>query len=182
MRRSFRVLCTFLLFAGLVACEGPTGPEGPQGDPGPQGVQGETGTANVQYSDWTPFDEANWSDAFIKALQTRREYVITETAVDSEIMATGMVAVYVRVNNTDDRVYPLPWIAGITKGVAEVLNFELEPGSVAITFFDLVDDSADPGTFGSNVEYRFVDVSGGAPSPPLLSTCRITSPWWTTSG
>lgn len=139
-----------LLGAVLVfsaACDGPAGPPG---------------TANVYYSAWTPFDVANWSDAYSAFGQMRRDYPITESLVDSTFIAQGAAMVYVRIpGNTGETVYALPWIHHITKGKQQVLNFELEPGSIVINFYDLVDDTIDPGTFGEQVEHRYVLVPGG---------------------
>lgn len=160
-----RMFGILLLSVGLLACEGPAGPEGPQGPQGaqgPQGEQGPEGTANVTYSDWAGFNESNWSEAYSAFGQMRRDYPITESAVDEDILATGTVMVYVRIPSVlGDSVFPLPWIYGLTKGIAQVLNFELEPGSIVINFYDLVDDSVDPGTFGEIVEYRYVIIPGG---------------------
>lgn len=153
------------------ACEGPTGPQGdqgPQGAQGPQGEQGPEGTANVIYSEWTAFDVANWSEAQSEYGQMRREYPIDVPELDAEILATGTVQVYARVPGTlGDKVFPLPWIYGLTKGIAQVLGFELEPATIIINFHDLVDDSVDPGTFGSGAEYRYVIIPGGTTAAPV---------------
>lgn len=154
-----------VLGSGLMGCEGPegpTGPQGPQGEQGTQGPQGEEGTANVIYSDWTSFDSANWSEAYTQFGQMRRDYPIDESAIDEEIMASGTVMVYVRIpGNTGDTIFVLPWVLHITKGLQQMLNFEIHPGQIVINFFDLVDDSVDPGTFGDNVEYRYIIIPGG---------------------
>lgn len=153
---------------GLAGCEGPQGPQGEQGPRGEQGLQGEQGpegTANVIYSNWTAFADSNWSDAHNEFGQTRREYPIDVPEINEEILSMGTVKVYVRIPSVlGETVFPLPWIYGLTKGIAQVLSFELDPGMIVINFHDLVDDSEDPGTFGSVVEYRYVIIPGGIPA------------------
>lgn len=153
---------------GCTGSEGPTGPEGPQGEQGPQGPQGPAGTANVYYSDWTPFDVGNWSDAHSAFGQTRRDYPIDEPLIDAEVLATGTVAVYARIPTvTGTKVFPLPWIYHLTSGNAQVLDFELNTALINIGFYNLVDDSTDPGTFGDIVEYRYIIIPGGMPAPAM---------------
>lgn len=170
----FLIVLSFSL-AGI-SCEGPEGPtghQGPQGETGaqgPEGPQGEEGTANVIYSDWTEFDSSNWTDAHSEFGQTRREYPIEVPEIDEEILAIGTVQLYVRIPSVlGDTVFPLPWIYGLTKGNAQVMGFELDPGMIIINFHDLVDDSDDPGTFGDVVEYRYVVIPGGMATAKMKS-------------
>lgn len=98
----------------------------------------------------------------------RRDYPVTETAINDEILSMGTVAVYVRIPGNpsiQDKVFFLPWVYGLTKGgVSQKLAFELSPETINIYFHDVVDDSVDPGTFGSLVEYRYVIIPGGTPA------------------
>ena len=71
------------------------------------------------------------------------------------------MAVYVRFSSTGETVFALPLTYHITKSLQQVLNYELETGTIIIGFFDLVDDSVDPGTFGNVAEYRYVVIPGG---------------------
>lgn len=165
--RGYVVLLTGIALLLTTGCEGPEGPTGPQGLQGAQGPQGEQGaqgppgTANVYYSDWTAFDASNWSDAYSRFGQMRRDYPIDESLVDEEFLTMGTVAVYVRIpTSAGDSVFPLPWISHITKGLQQVLNFDLLPGQIIINFFDLVDDSVDPGSFGGIAEHRYVIIPG----------------------
>lgn len=168
--RGFALTILSIALITTIGCEGPTGDtgpagaQGPQGEVGPQGPQGPAGTANVIYSEWIAFEASNWSDAYSRFGQTRRDYPITETQITAEILSMGTVAVYVRipVNPTiEDQVFFLPWIYGLTKGIAQRLAFELSPETINIYFHDVVDQSVDPGSFGSGVEYRYVIIPGG---------------------
>lgn len=79
----------------------------------------------------------------------------------------GTVAVYTHIPgklSIAENVYHLPWIYNLTKGLAQVLGFELSPGKINIYFHDLVDQSIDPGSFGTQVEYRYVIIPGGTPA------------------
>lgn len=169
------VLVTLLFSVALVMAvgcegpEGPTGPAGPQGAQGEQGPEGPPGTANVYYSDWTPFDASNWSDAYTRFGQMRRDYPIDEPLIDDEILAMGTVAVYIRIpGNAGDTVFSLPWVLHIVKPLQQMLNFELDPQLITLNFFDLVDDSVDPGTFGDIVEHRYVIIPGGMPAKAIM--------------
>lgn len=156
----------------LMNCEGPEGPTGPEGPQGPQGEQGpegeqgppgedgEDGNANVIYSNWIEFNSENWSDATTLGGQVRREYPVAETQLSEEILMTGVVAVYVRFNSVADRVFSLPVNLHITSSREQQLNFELEPGTIIITFHEVEDNSVDPGTFGSVAQFRYVIIPG----------------------
>ncbi|MDX1640624.1 MAG: hypothetical protein R3220_02935, partial [Balneolaceae bacterium] len=120
--------------------------------------------ANVIYSDWIAFDSSKWSDAYSAFGQTRRDYPVSESAISAEILSMGTVAVYVRIPGNAtiaDKVFFLPWIYNITKGLAQRLAFELSPETITIYFHDLVDQTLDPGSFGNQVEYRYVIIPGG---------------------
>ncbi len=166
--RAFTTLMFAIALVVNIGCEGPEGPQGEQGSQGPEGPegpQGPAGTANVIYSDWTDFVADNWTDDYSAFGQRRRDYPIDVPQIDGDILSMGTVKVYVRIPGVlGETVFPLPWIYGITKGIAQVLNYELDPGMITINFYDLVDDSVDPGTFGDVVEYRYVIIPGGMPA------------------
>lgn len=178
MRSKIKILNLFAFAAIFIftecAKDGEPGPQGPKGDQGEQGLkgdqgeqgpkgdQGEPGTANVMYSEWTPFDAANWSDAYSTFGQMRRDYPIDEALIDEDILAMGTVMVYVRIPTvTGDKIFPLPFTYHLTKGIAQKLSYELSPGQIIINFYDLVDDTVDPGSFGDIVEYRYILIPGG---------------------
>jgi hypothetical protein len=180
-KNNLRGLAVSILSIALIisiGCEGPTGndgpagAQGPQGEVGPQGPQGPEGTANVIYSDWIGFDVSNWSEANSAFGQMRRDYPVMETAINDEILSMGTVAVYVRIPGNasiQDKVFYLPWIYNLTKGVAQRLAFELSPQTINIYLHDLVDQSADPGTFGNVVEYRYVIIPGGTAAKQVFA-------------
>lgn len=163
--------CLSILLIAGTGCEGPVGDIGPQGEMGPQGEQGpqgQDGTANVIYSEWTNFVQANWTDSFTFFGQTRREYPIDVEEIDLDILESGTVMVYVRFGGTNNRIQPLPVIGPILSSARDqVLNFHLRLGLIHIEFYNLVDRDLDPGTFGSGNQYRYVIIPGGVPAKAI---------------
>lgn len=163
---------TSLLF--IMNCEGPegptgpAGPQGPQGEQGPEGPQGPEGTANVIYSDWIAFNNADWDEPTSLGGQTRREYPVSVSQLNEDILMMGTVAVYVRFDTVEDRVFPLPLILPLTSGSEQQLDFELELNTIVITLHDIEDNSADPGTFGEVGQYRYVIIPGGTAAKQTL--------------
>lgn len=156
--------------AGPQGEQGPVGPAGPAGEQGEQGEQGPEGTANVIYSDWITFNQANWNEPNSIGGQTRREYPVSESQITDEILASGTVALYVQFNVApiNDRVFPLPMILPLTSGSEQQLAFELEPGNIIITLHDIEDNSVDPGTFGEIGQFRYVIIPGGTAAKQIL--------------
>lgn len=155
---------TFLIIASCEGPEGPTGPAGPQGaqgEQGPQGPEGPAGTANVIYSEWIAFNNADWDEPTTLGGQTRREYPISVSQLNEDILMMGTVAVYVRFDTVEDRVFPLPLVLPLTSGSEQQLDFELELNTIVITFHDIEDNSVDPGTFGEVGQYRYIIIPGG---------------------
>lgn len=157
--------------------QGEAGPKGDQGDPGPQGEtgpkgdqgeKGDPGTANVIYSSWTSFVAANWSASFNFFGQTRRNYVVDETAITSDILNQGTVAVYVRFGGTSGTIQPLPFEQAIVQSKAQYLGFNLQLSKI-IMFMYNKDDVLDPGTIGSGNSYRYVIIPGGTPTGRMAS-------------
>jgi hypothetical protein len=162
-----------LLFVVLaVGCEGPEGPpgqQGEQGEQGEQGIQGPPGTANVIYSDWTEFDLANWSDSYTFFGQMRRDYPVTVSQIDEDIIDMGTVMVYVRFSGATEKVFALPAILPLGPG-DNVLEFYLEVGSIVLSMHNVPDSSLDPGTFGTGNHFRYIIIPGG------VSATKATMP------
>jgi hypothetical protein len=139
------------------------GPKTNAGWGDPINLQGPPGTANVLYSEWTAFVGTDWSAAFSFFGQTRREYIIEEAAINADLLAGGMVMVYIRLSGTTAHVQPLPVIGPITKtSTPQVLNYRLESESIVLVLHDL-DGVANPGTIGGGNLYRYVVIPGGTP-------------------
>jgi hypothetical protein len=164
--KSIAVMILSVVFVLVTGCEGPAGPQGlqgEQGDSGPQGPQGDRGTANVIYSDWINFDGQNWSDPFTFFGQTRRQYPIAETRIDTGILETGTVMVYVRFGGTFSQIQPLPIIQSVIKVTNQFLGFHLQLGTIMLIFYDL-NSTDDPGVIGSGNSYRYVIIPGETPA------------------
>lgn len=176
-KNNLRGLTVFIFSIALIisiGCEGPTGDtgpagaQGPQGEVGPQGPQGPEGTANVIYSDWIAFNNAEWDEPTSLGGQTRREYPVSVSQLNEDILMMGTVAVYVRFDTVADRVFPLPLILPLTSGSEQQLDFELELNTIVITLHDIEDNSVDPGTFGSVGQYRYIIIPGGTAAKQAL--------------
>lgn len=151
--------------------QGPEGPQGeqglqgPEGPEGPQGEPGEDGNANVIYSEWTAFISDNWSESLTFFGQTRREYPIDVAEIDSDILNSGTVMVYVRLGGTSNRIQPLPIIGPILSSARDqVLNFHIRLSLIHIEFYNLTERDQDPGRFGSTNTYRYIIIPGGVAS------------------
>lgn len=147
---------------------GPAGPQGPQGEQGSQGPEGPPGTANVIYSDWIAFSNANWEAPTTLGGQLRREYPVSVSQLNDEILMMGTVAVYVRFDTVEDRIFPLPLTLPLTSGSEQLLDFELELNTIIITLHDIEDNSVDPGTFGEVGQYRYIIIPGGTAAKQAL--------------
>lgn len=97
MKKVFSFAVAFMAFALMVSCvkEGPMGPMGPQGPTGPQGPAGQDGYVNVASStitvypnDWYWDNNTSWRVDF--------DY----PAVNSDIYNSGVVLVYMEIENT----------------------------------------------------------------------------------
>lgn len=165
---------TALSLVFTLGCEGPEGPTGPQGEQGPQGPQGEqgpqgpAGTANVIYSDWIAFSNANWEAPTTLGGQLRREYPVSVSQLNEDILMMGTVAVYVRFDTVVDRIFPLPLILPLTSGSEQQLDFELELNTIIFTLHDIEDNSVDPGTFGEVGQYRYIIIPGGTAAKQMM--------------
>ncbi len=164
----------YLLWIGLFlsvitsSCEdGPEGPQGPageqglQGEQGPKGDEGDPGTANVLYSDWINFNTATWRmvTEFSRVTQL---YDIEESQITDEVMNSGLVMVYIKFGGSPNP-RPLPMTGYINTSTKEQLIwYRLALGKIILVFHNL-NDNANPGTFGSGNQYRYVIIPGGTP-------------------
>jgi hypothetical protein len=145
--------------------KGDTGDQGRQGPKGDKGDEGDPGTANVIYSEWTTFVLEDWTASLTFFGQTRREYPINVTEIDSEIINKGTVMVYGRLAGTITRTQPLPIIGPIPSNARDqVLNFHIRLGLIHIEFYNLIERDEDPGRFGSGNQYRYIIIPGGVPT------------------
>jgi hypothetical protein len=162
------VITLIVGLAMLAACEGPQGPEGPQGaegvqgEQGDQGPKGDDGTANVIYSDWVEFgSDTTWSSQITEFGMEYRKYWITANQVDSTVMNTGVVNVYIDFM-ADTGIQQLPLIGNITGGLQR-LDFDFAFQEIELTFAEHPNADVDPGTFDSGNFYRYVIIPGGQP-------------------
>ena len=166
------VLVFVCLALFLISCEkdGDPGPQGSQGEQGPKGDQGEKGdpgekgnlgTANVIYSQWTPFEVGIWNQVTEFGRETQI-YPVEDSLVTQEIIDQGLVFVYVRFGGAP-QTRPLPFTGYITTSSKnQSLWYRLLSETIEIVFHNL-SDNADPGTFGASNSYRYIIVPGGTP-------------------
>jgi hypothetical protein len=170
MRKTLRFLPYIIgmaLLMGMVSCSkdgpagatGPAGPAGPGGPAGPAGPAGQTGTANVIYSDWL---DVTFDTVWNQTRDTVLAYTATIPApkLDSAILTTGEVKVYMNVNSANDPVvYPLP-IFDLYE-LAGVLNVNLYFYIGGIDLYA----THDPSTFTDNnikyYQFRYILIPGG---------------------
>lgn len=147
--------------AGPAGAQGLQGTAGAQGPAGAAGAQGVPGTVNVMYSAWTGFVEATWAAPINEFGKNVRYYPIPVTQVTDSIINTGVVLVYLRVPSTNIVPSLLPQtFYSFTQTGNQYMGFNLLAGQIKIKFFN-IDNTNDPGSFGSLVEYRYVIIPGG---------------------
>ncbi len=136
---------------------GATGPQGPRGATGATGPQGPAGTANVIYSNWMSFQQAQ-RDTVIDGTNLKVNHLVAPRLTQS-IIDNGVVLVYWRFQST---VIQLPYTsdAGSGTGPAKTstINFVPKPGIIYITRYTH-DNSASIG-FGT-IQFRYVLIPGG---------------------
>lgn len=143
------------------ACEkGDTGPEGPQGEQGIQGEKGDrgaAGTANVIYSAWLSFQQAE-RDTLIDGTNLKVNH-LPATRLTQAIVDGGAIQVYMKFGTT---VFPLPYTSDAGSGngpnKSNTVNFIPKPGVIYITRYTH-DNTASHG-FGT-LQYRYVLIPGG---------------------
>lgn len=161
-------IASLLVMLAGSACAGdagPAGPQGPEGPEGPEGAQGPVGSPNVIYSDW--FTPQSWpsSEAFGRTVFSHEESV---PAITQEILDSGLVLVYGKLNGyassiwPTDRISQLPITVQYEQGGSQidVWSANLHPDILEITFTNNVDTYAN---ISSNHQFRYVIVPGGTP-------------------
>jgi len=144
------------------------GPAGPQGATGPQGP---AGTANVIYSGWVSFQQAQ-RDTLIDGTNLKVNHLpaprLTQAIIDN-----GMIQVYMRFGTT---VLPLPYTsdAGSGTGPAKTstVSFIPRPGRLFLTRYTH-DNTATVG-FGS-LQFRYVLIPGGVQANANLKNVNLES-------
>ncbi len=155
--KPFRFLLPALATLFLMISCTKEGPQGPQGDTGPQGPQGAagpqgpTGAANVIYSNWLSFQQAQ-RDTTIDNSKLKVNHIpapqLTQTMIDR-----GTVLVYFRFLTS---VMPLPYTS-YAGSLANTVSFLPKPGTLYITRFT----HNNSGTLGFGaIQIRYILIPG----------------------
>ncbi len=152
------LLSTFLAIA-LISCsaedgtDGATGPQGPAGQNGIDGIDGEDGNANVIYSGWQSFQQAQ-RDTVIDGTNLKVNH-LNAPELTSEIRENGAILVYMRFLTT---IMPLPYTSDAGAGDRpSTVSFVPSPNRLYITRYTH-DDSGSIG-FGA-VQFRYILIPG----------------------
>lgn len=164
MKKYILLLPVFAALFLTTGCtkEGPEGPQGPQGlqgtagaqgSQGPAGAQGPAGTANVIYSNWLSFQQAQ-RDTVIDGTNLKCNHIpapqLTQTIIDR-----GAIQVYMRFLTS---IMPLPYTSDAGPGnIASTASFIPKPGLLLLTRYTH-NNSASIG-FGS-VQFRYILIPG----------------------
>ncbi len=148
---------------------GTTGAKGDRGETGPRGAtgpQGPAGTANVIYSGWMSFQQAQ-RDTIIDGTNLKINHLpaprLTQAIIDN-----GAIQVYMRFLTS---VFTLPYTSDAgTANRASTVSFVPKPGSFYITRYTH-DNSASIG-FGA-VQFRYVLIPGGVSANTNLSNIDL---------
>lgn len=147
---------------GEVGPPGPQGEQGIQGPPGPQGdkgEQGEPGTANVMYTEWINFNNSNWNQV-TEYGRVSQLYEIAEERITEEIMSNGVVLIYISLAGAPaPRLLPLTGYV-TSSSLEQHIWYRLETGKITLVFHNL-NNTTNPGTFGSSNSYRYIIIPGG---------------------
>ncbi len=151
---------------GDTGARGATGAQGPAGPRGATGPQGPTGTANVIYSAWLSFQQAQ-RDTVIDGTNLKVNHFpapqLTQTIIDR-----GVIQVYMRFLTT---VMPLPYTSDAGAGnLASTVSFIPKPGLVYVTRYSH-NNSGSLG-FGA-VQFRYVLVPGGVSANASLANIDL---------
>ncbi len=139
--------------------QGEQGPQGPPGEQGEQGEQGVPGTANVMYTDWVSFDVSGWNQVTEFGRVTQL-YEIQEENISNDIINRGVVLVYIRFGgSTAPRLLPVTGYVTTTTKEQHIWH-RLSAGKIILVFHNL-NDTTNPGTFGSGNQYRYIIIPGG---------------------
>ncbi len=138
--------------AGPAGAAGPAGPAGPSG---PAGGKGDPGTANVIYSGW--LDVGFVKDSPPPNIDTTYYASLDAPKLDKNILTTGVVKVYVNLNNADDPVImSLPYFDG-----GLLINMVSYVGGIDISSNGNVGTLIDQNNVKYQ-QYRYVLIPGGA--------------------
>ena len=147
--------------AGPAGATGATGPQGPGGSNGPAGP---AGTANVIYSQWltVPFlPDTVHNGAAIDTLGFYTD--ITATKLDSTILATGEIKVYLNLGSASNPfVVPLPYI-DVYSGVSITPTFSVQD----IFLYSNADASTVTQGGVTYLQYRYILIPGGTTAMPV---------------
>lgn len=159
--------------AGATGATGSTGATGAQGPAGATGAQGPAGTANVIYSSWFNFVQADWADTTLQYYGGAARAWRTAPSLSASVVNSGVILCY-----TQDQVNaarPLPWL--LPNPVAAnnntwVLGFLGLPGQILFYIDDLSNSALPPnqGYFGS---LRYIIIPGGISGGRGASTEKI---------
>ena len=140
-------------FISLRGPAGPQGPAGPRGATGPAGPQGPAGTANVIYSGWMSFGQAE-RDTTIDGTRYKVNH-LSVPPLTQAIIDNGAMQVYMRFGTT---VFPLPYTsrAGLR---TNTVSFIPRPGRLFITRH--THDNAEPRLGFGSITFRYVLIPGG---------------------
>lgn len=138
---------------GDTGARGATGATGPRGATGATGPQGPAGTANVIYSGWVSFQQAE-RDTLIDGTNLKVNHLpaprLTQAIIDN-----GAIQVYMRFGTT---VLTLPYTARAGSR-PNTVSFIPRPGRLLITRF--THDHTPPYLGFGSVQFRYVLIPGG---------------------
>ncbi len=159
MKKLFLSTALVVISLVIVQCSkegpaGPAGPEGPEGPQGPRGNNGATGTANVIYSAWLSFQQAE-RDTIIDGTNVKVNHLPAASMTQARI-DNGAILVYMRFLTT---VFPLPYTSDAGPGnIANTVSFIPRTGNLLITRYTH-NNSGSVG-FGA-VQFRYIIIPGG---------------------
>jgi hypothetical protein len=123
------------------------GPKGDKGDPGAVGNANVVTTNTVELKSWS-YDSTG--DIYTTS--------ITSPALTQSVMDNGLVMVYIK----DDGWIPLPYVG--LSSPTDFLTFQILPGSVLISYFDNVDPTENPNSFGIVVKVVIIPKAAAKPA------------------
>jgi len=112
------ILCVAIMALSIVSCKkgdpgpagatGPAGPAGAAGPAGPAGAAGSSGAANVIYSDW--FTPTSYTKETVFGINGFY-YIQTATDITQNILDSGTVIVYAKLNQYNTTLWPTTQVA-----------------------------------------------------------------------
>ena len=138
---------------GATGATGPQGPAGPRGATGATGPQGPAGTANVIYSGWMSFQQAE-RDTLIDGTNLKVNHLAAPRLTQA-IIDNGAIQVYMRFRST---VLTLPYTSRAGSR-PNTVSFVPRPGRIYVTRF--THDNITPYLGFGSVQFRYVLIPGG---------------------